>query len=174
MPKFDLKKLKKEAASRSDSAETITIDGYTQVKITQVAELGMQRGFNKDDPDRFEIGFVFTTPDGISIAKEVNGEAYSTRSHLSLIDSAIDGADDLEDMLGKELVIEVQANGRYPKIISFAGIDDGLVDELQEFGDCELIYFQEDDHDPAVLKTKLHPQLRRKFTTRIRRKGDRS
>ena len=60
MAKFNLKQAKQQDALAV---------GYHRVMITQVAEVGLQKGFHRDDEPKESIGFCFEAADGVSMAK---------------------------------------------------------------------------------------------------------
>lgn len=67
MAKFNLKAAT-EAAKTQPETESMTT-GYHRVIITQVAEIGLQRGFNETDEPKESVGFVFTNATGQQICK---------------------------------------------------------------------------------------------------------
>jgi hypothetical protein len=167
MAKFNLK-----AATEAAKAQTATdamVTGYHRVMITQVAEIGLQRGFNETDEPKDYVGFVFTNAAGQQICKTMT-LVVSTYSNLNKILKTIDDVpDELSELLGHELVLEIEANGKYPKILGYYHLDDGLSDEPALKKPDELLYFTVENPQPDVLK-KLHSQLRQDVAGRIRLK----
>jgi len=162
MAKFDLKQGRQEAA-KSTTMET----GFRRVVITQLAHVGFQRSFNREDPPVDSVGVVFEDGTGCQIAKvlKLSWHAYST---LTKIWGVIDDPDDYRSFLGKQLVVEVEENGPYPKIVGYSHLEDGLSDDAAIVEHSELLFFDIDDEpDLGVLK-QLHRTLRQAISCRIR------
>jgi hypothetical protein len=167
MAKFSLKAAT-EAANTQIATEAMAA-GYHRVIITQVAEIGLQRGFNETDDPKESVGFVFTNAAGQQICKPMT-LVVSAYSNLNKILKTIDEVpDELSELLGQELVVEIEANGKYPKILGYYHLDDGLSDEPALKKPDELLYFTVENPQPDVLK-KLHSQLRQAVAGRIRLK----
>jgi hypothetical protein len=167
MAKFNLKAAT-EAAKTQPATESMTT-GYHRVIITQVAEIGLQRGFKETDEPKESVSFVFTNATGQQICKTMS-LVVSAYSNLNKILKVIDDVpNELSELLGHELVLEIEANGKYPKILGYYHLDDGLSDEPALKKPDELLYFTVENPQPDVLK-KLHSQLRQDVAGRIRLK----
>lgn len=162
MAKFSLKKAKAEAKAEPTSIES----GYHRVVITQVAEIGLQRAFDKEDEPRESIGLTFENVEGQQITKTMI-LSMNTYSNFNKLLGAVDDVEELEDLQGKELDIEVEANGHYPKIMSFYHTDDQMSEGAEISDHSELIFYSVDKTKPEVLKS-LHPQLRQAIASRVR------
>lgn len=166
MAKFNLK-----AATEAAKAQTSTdsmVAGYHRVMITQVAEIGFQR-FNETDEPKDSVGFVFANTAGQQICKTMT-LVVSAYSNLNKVLKTIDDVpDELSELLGQELVIEIEANGKYPKILGYYHLEDGLSDEPALSKPDEPLYFTVENPQPEVLK-KLHPQLKQAVSARVRLK----
>jgi len=168
MAKFDLKSAIKNAED-TKATEPMTA-GYPRVAITQIAEVGLQRAFNPDDEPKNSLGFVFENTAGQQLCK-VMPSIISSYSNLGKLLAAVDDGDcDLADLLNQELVLEIEENGKWPKINGYYSIEDGLSSEAAITSHSESLYYSVDEANPEVLK-KLHPQLKQAIAGRIRVKG---
>ncbi len=167
MPKFDLKVAMK-AAQDSENAEPMSA-GYHRVVITQVAEVGLQPAFNRDDEPKASVGVVFENATGLQVCK-VMPLTVSTYSNLGKLLSAIEPPDEFKDLLNQELVLEIEANGKWPKIVGYYHVDDGLSAEPSIGAVADSIYYSVDEPAPETLK-RLHSQLKQAIAARIRVKG---
>lgn len=163
MAKFNLKTAKAEAAKENQHIES----GYHRGVITQVAEVGLQRGFNADDPAKDSIGITFQLSDGLELAK-VMPLSLNIYSNLTKLLSATDSVEEIEELLGQQLDLEIEG-GQYPKIIGYYHIEDRLSGQVNiEYKDGGLFYSVEEPN-PDSLK-QLHRTLRQAISTRVRSK----
>ncbi|MFI3217441.1 MAG: hypothetical protein QX192_11665 [Methylococcales bacterium] len=167
MAKFNLKTAT-EAAKTQTATESM-VAGYHRVMMIQVAEIGLQRGFNETDEPKESVGFVFTNTAGQQICKTMTLVVSAYSNFNKILKTIDDVPGELSELLGHELVIEIEANGKYPKILGFYHLDDGLSDEPALSKPDELLYFTVENPQPDVLK-KLHSQLRQAVAGRIRTK----
>jgi hypothetical protein len=165
MAKFNLKAAKQAAAAETDSIEA----GYHRAIITQVANVGLQKGFSSDDPSKESLGFCFELASGAQIAKVIP-VSFNVYAALTAIAGATDDPEELEDYLGQQLVIEIETSGKWPKLAGFYHLEDGLADIGPISTNSELLEFDADEPEPEVLK-KLHKTLREAYGRRVRSKG---
>ena len=166
MAKFNLGKAKQEAKQ-----ESVLGAGYHRVMITQVAEVGLQRGFNRDDEQKNSIGFSFETAGGLQVAKimPLSMNSYSNYTKVLSACDEVDELEELEELQGKQLYLEIESNGQYPKITGYYHIDDGMSGQ-PAISERETEYYSVDAHNPETLK-KLHRDLRQAISARVRNKG---
>ena len=166
MAKFSLKTAV-EAAKATKNTESMA-SGYHRVQVQQVAEIGLQPGFNATDAPKESIGFVFENATGQQIYKSMP-LVVNAYSNLNKVLRAVDAPDELEELLGLELVLEIETNGKNSKIIGYHHTDDGLSDESALPKSAKHLYFSVETPDAEVLK-QLHFQLRQAVSGRIRTK----
>jgi hypothetical protein len=165
MSKFNLKKAVAEAAID----DTCISSGYYAVQISEVAEVGFQPAFNSSDPAKESVGFTFKLTNGQQISKVMSLTVNAFSNFVKVLNS-VDDADELEDFAGKQLDLEIEANGKYPKIKGFLHSEDGLSGEDKLPALKKTTFYSVDKPNPAVLKT-LHQGLRQAISSRIRAKG---
>ena len=168
MAKFDLKSAIKNAED-TKATEPMTA-GYSKVIITQIAEVGLQRPYNAGDEPKNSVGIVFENTTGHQLCKIMPLLISSYSNFGKLLAVVEDGDCDLVDLLNKELVLEIEENGKWPKINGYYSIEDGLSIEVAITSHSESLYYSVDEPNPEVLK-KLHPQLKQAIAGRIRVKG---
>ena len=83
--------------------------------------------------------------------------------------SACDEVEEIEDLLGKQLDIEIESNGQYPKVVGYYHCDDGMSGQ-SAISKKDTLFYSVDDHDSEKLK-KLHMSLKQAISGRVRRKG---
>jgi hypothetical protein len=168
MAKFDLKSAIKNT---EDTRATEPMNaGYPRVIITQIAEVGLQRAFNVGDEPKNSVGIVFENTTGQQLCKIMPLLTSNYSNFSKLLNAAEDGDCDLADLLNQELVLEIEENGKWPKINGYYSIEDGLSTEAAITSHSESLYYSVDEPNPEVLK-KLHPQLKQAIAGRIRVKG---
>ena len=74
----------------------------------------------------------------------------------------------MEELLGKQLDLEIESNGKYPRITGYYHVDEGLSGQPALSG-CDTVYYTIDHPDPETLK-KLHRDLRQAVSGRVRNK----
>lgn len=167
MAKFDLQAAK-NAAQNNLVAEPMAA-GYHRAIITQVAEVGLQPGFNRDDEPKQSLGIVFEDAAGRSVCK-VMPLVVSTFSNFGKVLGCLENdPDDLKDLLGQQLVLEIEPKGNYPKILGYYPLEDGLSDESEITIKPNLLFYSVEEPQPEVLK-QLHPYLKQAIAGRVRHK----
>ena len=168
MAKFNFKAELDSAKNDVHSKKIET--GFYRVIITQVAEIGYQKAFNPEDEPQLKVGVVFENAVGQQICKIMQLKI-SSYSHFGQLCLLFDDIESTADLLGKELFIEVEGNANWPKITCFYSLDDGMTLEPKISTQSELFYFTIDEPNADCLK-KLHADLKKAISTRIRVKGD--
>ena len=163
MAKFNLKQAKLETKQ-----EAVLEAGYHRVMITQVAEIGLQKGFNRDDEPKESIGFCFESSGKLQVAK-VMTLSLNGHSNFTKVLSACDEVDELEELQGKQLDLEIESDGKHPKIVGYYHTDDGMSGQ-PKISKRGTIFYSVDNHDPETLK-KLHPELKQAISVRVRKKA---
>lgn len=163
MAKFNLKKAKLETKQ-----EAALEAGYHRVLITQVAEVGLQKSFNRNEEPKDSIGFCFETASKVSVAK-VMPLSLNGHSNFTKVLSACDEVEELEELQGQQLDLEIESNGQYPKIVGYHHTDDGMSGQ-PAISERDTNFYSVDDTDPETLK-KLHRDLRQAISARVRNKG---
>ncbi len=161
------------------SATPATLEpGRHVVRIVQVANVGLQRGFNKGDAPTPHLGLAFETEDGVVVARTVRVTATPGSFLFNIVDAALhldpDDEDfDSDDLLGKFIAIDVEPDSRgQPRIVSFSALEE--FDSPFE-GKAELASFDADNVTPESREAflKLHGELRRAISNRVRSNQDR-
>ncbi|MFK7910026.1 MAG: hypothetical protein AB8F34_05420 [Akkermansiaceae bacterium] len=167
MSKFNLKKARELAAKATTEAAPIG-DGYHRVVIVQVAETGAQTAYNPEEDPVQSCGITFENAAGQQVVKTMPLKM-SVFSNFQKMLKALDDIGEMEDLLGKELDIEIEANGKYPKVLGLYHVDDGMSGQPKITNHSTPIFYSVEEHDPAVAKT-LHPQIKAAIASRIRMK----
>ena len=163
MAKFNIEQAKLETKQ-----EAVLKAGYHRVMITQVAEIGFQKGFNRDEEPKESVGFCFETENGLQLAKTMP-LSLNSFSNFTKVLSACDDVEELEELLGKQLDLEIESNGQYPKIIGYYHVDEGLSGQ-PTISERDTLFYSVEDPNPETLK-KLHPNLKQAISGRVRDKG---
>jgi len=137
------------------------------VVITEVAEVGLQRGFSKDEPAKNSVGVTFQLDDTKKISRVMPLSMNGYSNFMKLL-SACDDIDELEDLLGQQLDLEVEG-GQYPKTVGFYHVDDNLSGQDKITNVDGGLYYSVDDPNPDTLK-QLHRILRQAISSRVREK----
>jgi len=162
--RFNLRKAKADG----HKTQPIASDFY-HTRIIQVAEVGLQRGYNSDDDPKPQTGFAFQLTDGRVITKLMN-QVIAPHSNLGRLTAALPDVDDIPEFLGQMVDLELEANGNWPKIVGISNPEDGL-GKTGEFPEVELLLYDVEVDGPEVLK-KLDRNLRQAVSQRIRYKAD--
>lgn len=163
--KFDLKKAREKATAEVAHIE----DGYHRTVIVQVAETGAQPAFDPAKDPEQSCGITFENAAGQQVVKTMPLKM-SVFSNFQKLLHALDDIEQMEDLLGKELDLEIEANGKYPKIAGFYHVDDKMSGQPKITDYSAPIFYTVEEHDPAVAKT-LHPQIKAAIASRIRTKA---
>lgn len=173
MAKFDLSSAYKAAVLNSTprNVNKPMSPGYHLTVITQVAEIGQQQ-YGQNEPKEC-IGMVFENEAGEEMYSRMT-KIVHLQSNLYKVITAVDVSgevNELKDLLGKELVLEIQnGNNGQPRIIGFHSLDMGLTGTAPFQPTSIGSFYSIDNPDPEVLK-KVHPQMRQDISNRVRNKG---
>jgi hypothetical protein len=152
--------------------------GRHVVRIVQVANVGLQRSFNKGDAPTPHLGLAFETKDGVVVARTVRVTATPGSFFFNVVDAALhldpdDEEFDCDELLDKFIAIDIECDSRgQPRIVSFSALEE--FDSPFE-GKGELASFDADNMTPEAgyAFLKLHVELRRAISNRIRPDQDR-
>ena len=152
--------------------------GRHVVRIVQVANVGLQRSFNKGDAPTPHLGLAFETEDGVLVARTVRVTATPGSFLFNVVDAALhldpdDEEFDSDELLDKFISIDVDSDSRgQPRIVSFSALEE--FDSPFE-GKAELASFDADNMTPESRGAflKLHVELRRAISNRVRSNQDR-
>jgi hypothetical protein len=152
--------------------------GRHVVRIVQVANVGLQRSFNKGDAPTLHLGLAFETKDGVVVARTVRVTATPGSFLFNVVDAALhldpdDEEFDSDELLDKFIAIDVDSDSRgQPRIVSFSALEE--FDRTFE-GKAELASFDADNMTQEARDAflKLHVELRRAISNRIRPDQDR-
>lgn len=150
MARFDLKAAKMQ---KKQGAEAV-VTGTYPVKIVHLVDVG-DYAFSAESPAKLSTAFTFQLPSGALVTKIVTNSVHELSIMTSII-SCISDADDLADLLDKKLVIDVEANGAFPKITGYSSLE--YYDDFQDaiFPDTPLILlFPEGDADSVDVKANI-------------------
>jgi len=176
MKKFDLAAARQQAASKASAPTADIASGVHPVRIVQAADC--DDIYNRfDDTWQPGVGIAFQLPDGRIFGKIFNPEAFG--GHWSMVVAALpDDVEGLGGMLGQQLIVEVQANRAWPKLIAAYPADSGLADMPASWPTTDLILLEADEQTGVVdLKAnaaaiqKLHVELRKALAARPPKKA---
>ena len=164
--------------SNGNSTPTTTEPGRYVARIVQVANVGLQRGFNKDDAPTPHFGFAFEIEGGAVLARTVRVTATPGSFLFNIVDAAVhldpdDDDFDSDDLLHKFIAIDIEPDSRgQPRIVSFSALEE--FDSPFE-GKAALASFDADNMTPEARDAflKLHAELRRAISNRVRSNQDR-
>ena len=176
MKKFDLSAARQQAAAKATAPTADIESGVHAVRIVHVVDC--DDVYNRfDDTWQPGVGLAFQLPDGRTFGKVLNPEALG--GHWSIVAAALpDDVEGLADMLGQQLIVEVQTNRAWPKLVAAYAADSGLADMPASWPNTDLILLEADEQTGLVdLKAnaeqvqKLHVELRKALAARPPKKA---
>lgn len=166
MSKFTFKK-----TSEKPNVTSAIEDGVHAAVIVQVADIGLQRAFNRDDDPEEQLAVAFELAGGELIAKRMKFSDHIMSGCYALFTSAFPDLDEsdedivLSDLLGKSVLIEVEIrDSKWPRITEIMPVEDGF--ELVT-SQTELLLFDAEEMDREVY-LKLHRDIRSLVSKRVR------
>ena len=161
----------KKTAAKSGSQSTIKA-GVHPAAIVQVANIGLQRAFNKDDVPEEQLAVAFELETGELIAKRMKFSDHPLSGCYELFTAAFPDLDEtsdeevsLTDLLGKSVLIEVELREeKWPRITAIMPLEEGF--ELVRPA-TKLLVFDADEMDREVF-IELHRDVRTWVSKRIR------
>ena len=159
--------------STAITGNTSTIDeGVHSAAITQVANVGLQRPFEKDVEPEPALAVVFELENGEQVAKRMKLSNHPSSGCYALFTAAfpdLEEADDvtleLPDLLGKSVLIEVTVReGKWPRVSEIMPLEAGFEPVTAT---SELLAFDADEMDREIY-LKLHRDIRSWTAKRIR------
>ncbi len=167
MKSFQFKK------STTITGNTSTInEGVNSAVIIQVANVGLQRPFEKDAEPEPMLAVVFELENGEQIAKRMKLSTHPSSACYGLFTAAFpdleeddDATLELTDLLGKSVLIEVTVrDGKWPRVTEIMPLEAGFEPVTTN---SELLVFDVDEIDREVY-LKLHRDIRSWASKRIR------
>jgi hypothetical protein len=159
----------KKSATKSESQSTIT-EGVHSAAIVQVASIGLQRPFNKDDEPEEQLAVAFELETGELIAKRMKFSEHPYSNCFALFTAAFPDPDDdegiaLTNLLGKPLLIEVELRDeKWPRVTAIMPLEEGF-DPIPH--KTKLLAFDADEMDRDVY-SELHRDIRTWISQRVR------
>ena len=156
------------------SSTTSTIEeGVHSAAICQVADVGLQRAFDKDAEPEPTIAVAFELENGEQVAKRMKLSTHPSSGCYALFTSAfpdLDETDDdtleLTDLLGKSVLIEVTIrNEKWPHVTEIMPLEEGFEPVSASSG---RLAFDADEMEREVY-LKLRREIRSLVSKRIRR-----
>lgn len=151
MAKFDLKAAQLQ---KKQGAETSVVSGTFPARIVQIIDVG-DYAFNAESSGKPSTAFTFQLPTGALVTRIITNSVHEL-SIMMLIINCVGDADDLTDLLDKTLVIDVEANGSFPRITGYSSME--YFDEFQncKFPDTPLIQLlPEGNADSVDIKANI-------------------
>lgn len=143
-------------------------DGVHSAVIVQVADIGLQKPFDPDEPPEQKMAVAFELEPGALIAKRFKLSAHPLSVCYSLFAAAFPGLEgefELGDLLGKTVLIEVELrNGTWPRVIQIMPLEEGFEPVTPS---SELLSFDVAEMDKAAY-LKLHRDIRSWVSRRVR------
>ncbi|MFA5922599.1 MAG: hypothetical protein WC856_15135 [Methylococcaceae bacterium] len=170
MAKFNLKTGQMQ---KKQGAETVASGAYPAM-IVHIVDVG-DYAYIAGEPCKRSTAFTFQLPSGVLITKIIPNSIHELSIMMTIV-SSVGDAEDLEDLLGKKLVLEVEANKFYPKIKGYYSLE--FFDEFQDttFPDIPSVFLlPEGDAESIDVKSniaviKTLPNEIRKIMLRARSK----
>lgn len=167
MSKFTFKK-----TSPKTQLPLLVEDGVHVAVVVQVAHIGLQRPFERDQEPEPQMAVAFELSSGDLIARRMKYSDHPSSGCYALFDSAypeLDECDDQEhvpeDLLGKPVLIEVEVrDGKWPRVVGIMPLEEGFETFEPE---AALLFFDADEMDREVYM-KLHRDIRSWVSKRVR------
>jgi hypothetical protein len=158
--------------SAAPQQHTSITEGVHATVITQVADIGLQKAYDPENPPEAQFAVSFELVMGETITKRMkfsdhpmsNCYAIFTSAFPELLESG-HGERDLSNLLGKSVLIEIEIHdSKWPRITAIMPLEDGF-SPVTPKGD--LLEFDANNMDRDVY-TKLHRDIRSLVAKRIR------
>ena len=109
-------------------------EGVHAAAIVQVADIGLQRPYHRDDDPEEQMAVAFEIKSGDLIAKRMKFSDHPSSFCFALFTSAFPGLDEsddqelgLADLLGKSVLIEVEVHeSKWPRVIAVMPLEEGF------------------------------------------------
>jgi hypothetical protein len=167
MSKFKFKKTSKKL-----EPTTRISDGVYSAVIIQVADIGLQLPFDKNDAPGPQLAVAFELENGEVVAKRMKFSEHPSSGCYALFTSAfpdLNESDDrelsLSDLLEKPVLIEVEVHeGKWPRVIEILPLEEGFIPLAPA---SETLFFDAEDMDRDVF-LKLQRDIRSWVSKRVR------
>jgi hypothetical protein len=162
MAKFNLK----EEMNRSSQLEKLA-SGEHAARIIHVVDLGELRRFDNEPEAKPCLGITFQLTHGERVPVELTKSGHR-KSTLIMIAEAL-GVDELEQFAGCAIVLDIEAEGQYPKPIGYSSIEwyDGAAPVFPEAELITLLYGEGEDSLDIPANLALIKQLPKLFTRHL-------
>jgi len=160
------------------STQSVTLaEGRHAGVIVQIANLGVQPGYDTTKVPAATVGVVIQLTGGVQIAKMMRISDSPLSALFAFLDAALpdpdayDGDDPLPLTLGRPVAIEVTMNGQYPKIATFHRPEAFELASTPVVSAAELLLLDDPEltgEAGKALFLKLHRDIRSWLSKRIR------
>lgn len=162
MAKFDI------AAEKAKAATTNPVEtGCYTARVTAVVDCNWVPGYKPGDAPKQSHGFVFQLATGQTVSKVFPNSA-SSKSHMGQLLACFEDLDDISQLAGKAITLDLEANGAWPKIVGIYPLESGMSDAVTAWPPADIIVLQPeagaDDVDP-----KAHQDTIKKLPVDIRK-----
>lgn len=166
MNKFTFKK-----TTEKNNQNPVIKDGVYPASIAQVANIGLQRPFDREDDPEEQMAVAFELPSGELVARRMKFSSHPSSGCYSLFTSAfpdIGESDEdlgLPELLGKSVLIEIEVRGgKWPRVVEIMPLEDGFEPVTPK---TDLLVFDAHEMDREIF-LKLHRDIRSWFSKRVR------
>ena len=147
-------------------------EGVHAAVIVQVADIGLQLPYHRDDDPEEQMAVAFEIKSGDLIAKRMKFSDHPSSFCFALFTSAFPGLEEsddqelgLADLLGKPVLIEVEVpEGKWPRVVAVMPLEEGFEPIEPK---TELLKFDADEMNREVY-LKLHRDIRGWVSKRVR------
>lgn len=160
-------------AIEQNPANPSVAEGIYPAAIVQVANIGLQRPFDKDKDPEPQMAVVFELENTELIAKRMKFSDHPSSTCFALFTSAFPDLDDesddeldLRDLLGKNVLVEVEVrDSKWPRVVSILPLEESFESITAH---TEQLIFDAAEMDREVY-LKLHRDIRSWVSKRIRK-----
>ncbi len=147
-------------------------EGVHSANIVQVADIGEQLPFDRNDDPESQMAVAFELPDGEVVAKRMKFSEHPQSACVALFTAAFPDLTENDDqeialsqLLGKLVLIEVEVrDGKWPRVTEIMPMEDGF-DSFEPTN--EMLEFDAEEMDRDVY-LKLHRDIRSWVSKRVR------
>jgi hypothetical protein len=155
MAKFDPKKAREEAATTKPVAS-----GTHTARVLTVVDVGFAPPFPGEDPkESHAIQLQLAT--GQTLVKVMRNSAHASSLMGGLLAAAGDDVEEMAQLVGRVVSVEVEENGRFPRVKGFYALSDGMSDPVETWPEAELLAIVPGDDEEAVDPVKHRDALKR-------------
>ena len=148
MAKFDL-----NDARQQTMGFTTLKSGIYPARIIHVVDIGYI-AFTATDNPRHSVAITFQLSTGQLLSKEMAISDHPSATLVKIVDALTHDVDDLADLIGQKLVLEIEQKGEWPKIIGYESIEYYDNPDIT-FPDIEFVTLLPTDDEPIDIKANL-------------------